>query len=91
MAKVGVRELRANIAVFLRRAGNGEHVVITVDGQPVATLGPVAGDPMGLTLDDLVARGAVEAPRRRGDLVPSEPVAIWSGMRVDRAVREVRT
>lgn len=90
MARVGIREFRANLAVFLRRAQSGERVTLTVDGRPVAHLGPVATDMVAVSLDDLVARGAVIAPRRRGDFVPPDPVTLWSGSRVDRAVAEVR-
>lgn len=91
MARVGIREFRANLAVFLRRAQAGERVVLTVDGTPVAAVGPVATDLMRVTLEDLAARGALHPPRRRGDFVPPEPVALWSGARVDRAVNEVRS
>jgi len=90
VARVGIREFRAQLAVFLRRAQAGERVVLTLDGRPVASLGPVAPDPMSVSLEDLAARGAVIAPRRRGDFVPHDPVTLWSGTRVDRAVAEVR-
>lgn len=90
MARVGIREFRAQLAVFLRRAQAGERVVLTLDGRPVASLGPVASDLMGVSLGDLAARGAVLAPRRRGDFVPPAPVALRSGTRVDRTVAEVR-
>ena len=95
MAGVGMREFRANMSAFLRRAQAGERVTVTVDGRPIATLGPVSSDPsgapMGVTVDDLVARGALLPPRRRGDLVPADPVTLWSGVRIDRAVGEVRS
>jgi prevent-host-death family protein len=86
-----MREFRANMAAFLRRAQAGERVTVTVDGRPVATLGPASADHVAATIDDLVARGALLPPRRRGDFVVTEPVAMWSGVRIDRAVREVRS
>ena len=90
-----MRELRANMAAFLRRAQSGERVTVTVDGKPVATLGPVSADPsgvpLGITVDDLVARGTLLPPRRRGHLVPADPVTLWTGVRIDRAVGEVRS
>lgn len=89
-----MREFRSNMAAFLRRAQAGERVTVTVDGRPIATLGPVSSDPsgapMGVTTDDLVARGVLLAPRRRGHLVPADPITLWSGVRIDRAVNEVR-
>ncbi|MGY1680590.1 type II toxin-antitoxin system Phd/YefM family antitoxin [Geodermatophilus sp. SYSU D01176] len=39
--RVASRELRNDTAGVLRRAGAGESVVITVNGEPVAELGPV--------------------------------------------------
>ena len=71
MLRVGIRELRNDVAAVVRRAAAGERVVITVDGQPVAQLGPLepAGAP---TLDDLIASGHVRAPRRA---VPEPPDA----------------
>lgn len=91
MAHIGVRELRSALATYLRRAQQGERVVVTVDGAPVAQLSPLGGSLDGVTLSDLVARGAVVPPRRRGDWVPGDPLLLTSGARVDRAVREVRS
>src|SRR5512138_707827 len=49
--RVGVRELRNNVAAVVRRAAAGERVVVTVDGVPVAQLGPLEGA-TALTVDD---------------------------------------
>ena len=43
MATIPQRELRNNVGEVLRRAEAGERIVVTVDGRPVAELGPVAG------------------------------------------------
>src|SRR3954464_15503095 len=67
--RIGVRELRNDVAAVVRRAAAGERVVVTVDGRPVAQLGPL--EPTGApTLDDLVASGHVRAPRRPPPEVP---------------------
>lgn len=91
MAQVGIRELRAALATYVRRAQGGERVVITIDGHPVAQVSPVGTDLTGVGLADLIARGAVVAPRRRGDFFPGDPVLLSSGSRVDRALSQVRT
>lgn len=91
MAHIGVRELRAQLAAMLRRAQAGERLIITVDGHPVAQLSSPETDAYGSQLSDLVARGIVIAPRRRGDFHPSAPLALYSGVRIDRAVNEIRT
>jgi prevent-host-death family protein len=67
--RIGVRELRNDVAAVVRRAAAGERIVVTVDGRPVAQLGPL--EPTGApTLDDLIATGAVVAARRAS---PDEP------------------
>ena len=65
MERVGIRELRNNVAAVVRRASRGERVVVTVDGVPVAQLGPLEAASR-VTLDDLVAAGLVDPPDRRG-------------------------
>ena len=39
--QVGVRELRQNLSVYLRRVRRGETLVVTERGLPVATLQPL--------------------------------------------------
>src|SRR4029079_14955940 len=39
--QIGIRDLRNQSAAAVRRAGAGEWIVITVDGRPVAQLGPI--------------------------------------------------
>ncbi len=41
MTSIPQRELRNNVSDVLRRAENGERFTITVNGRPVAELGPV--------------------------------------------------
>jgi prevent-host-death family protein len=62
--RVGIRQLRNNVAAVVRRASAGERVVVTVDGVPVAQLGPLDAA-AGVTLDDLVAAGLIRPPGRR--------------------------
>jgi len=60
---LGIRELRADLATHVRRAGGGQRVVVTIDGQPVAQLSPLTplAEP---TVDDLAAAGLVRLPAR---------------------------
>ena len=89
--QVGIRQLREQAATFVKRAQSGDHVVITVNGEPVAELGPVGGaTPDALTLDDLVARNVVVAPRRRDGYRTPTPITVHSGARIDQLLREVR-
>ena len=89
-SEVGIRQMRADVAATVRRAGAGEHVVITIGGRPVAQLGPLGAVEGQVRLTDLVARGLVILPRRTGPYQPAEPVTVWSGARIDRLLREIR-
>lgn len=42
MAVIAQRELRNQVSSVLRRAEQGEHFTVTVDGRPVAELGPLS-------------------------------------------------
>jgi prevent-host-death family protein len=90
MDRIGARELRANAAATVRRAAAGERIVVTVDGQPVAQLGPLEPAGHAVTLDDLVARGLLVPRRRRDAPREHEPVPVYAGVRLDRLLREVR-
>lgn len=85
-----MRDLRANAATTVRRAESGERIVVTVGGRAVAQLGPL--DPVAAppTLDDLIARGLVLAPRRHDRPPPGPPIPVWAGTRLDRLLGEQR-
>ncbi len=80
--------MRAGLAGRVRRAAAGERTVITAHGRPVAQLGPL--DEAAPDIDRLVSSGALIAPRRAGQWRPPAPVEVWSGVRIDRALRELR-
>jgi prevent-host-death family protein len=84
----GIRELRAELPESVRRAAAGERIVITVNGRPAAQLGPL--DEAAPDIERLIAAGAIIPPRRTGPWRAPEPVAVWAGVRIDRALRELR-
>jgi len=87
---MGIRELRTDLAAAVRRAGSGQRVVISVDGRAAAQLGPIEPEQGQTVMADLIAAGAVIAPRRFDAARPGTPVPIWSGVRLDRALKELR-
>jgi len=87
---IGIRELRADLAAHVRRAASGQRVVVTVAGRAVAQLGPLEAEQGMTVLADLFAAGAVIAPRRIEPARPAIPIAVWSGVRLDRALKELR-
>lgn len=90
MAHIGIRDLRSALSTYIKRAHSGERIIITIDGNPAAQLSGLGADTTGITMADLVARGAVLPPRRRGDWVPGEPLVLYTGARIDRALTQVR-
>ena len=70
MERVGVRELRQNLSVYLRRVKAGQRLEVTERGQPVARLEPIVDE------DDPIARLEREgriARRGRGSLKDLPP------------------
>jgi prevent-host-death family protein len=86
--QIGARELRANLAAAVREAGAGQRLVITIDGRPVAQLGPL--EPVGApSLAELSAAGLVEPPR--GDRpVAQDALDAAVDVRLGRILDEVR-
>ena len=90
LAKVGVRELRANVAALVRRASSGERIVVTSDGVPVAVLGPLVPAAGSVTLDDLIAAGLLVPPGRPDHPAEPEPVGLPVDTRSSRVLDELR-
>jgi prevent-host-death family protein len=64
MERVGVRELRQNLSVYLRRVQDGQTLEVTERGRPVAVLGPLP-ETIGI-LERLEVEGRLSKPK--GDL-----------------------
>lgn len=88
--RLGIREVRAQAARLVRRAGAGERIVITVGGRPVAQLGPLEPLTDQVTIEDLAARGLIVPARRSDRPPPDERIDVRTGTRLDRILREVR-
>lgn len=59
-ARIGVRELRQNLSVYLDRVKAGETLEVTEHGQPVAELAPRRSTPISI-LDQMIADGRATA------------------------------
>lgn len=79
MERIAVRELRNHASRVVRRARAGERLIITVDGVPAAEIGPVSDTVRAASLEELIATGAVVAPRVRTAPSPARPVRATSG------------
>ncbi len=73
LARVGVRELRQNLSVYLDRVKAGETLEVTEHGQPVAQLGPRLSRPLSI-IDQMIADGrATPATLDPRDILPPLP------------------
>ncbi|MGO1507230.1 MAG: type II toxin-antitoxin system Phd/YefM family antitoxin [Microbacteriaceae bacterium] len=85
---VGVRELRDGLSRYLTDVRNGEEVIVTDHGKPVAKLVPINQES---PLEQLVAEGVVTRPadRTRRSRVP-ESIDAGPGVRLSELVIEMR-
>lgn len=90
MERIPVRELRNQASRVVRRARAGERMLITVDGVPVAEIGPIRATKRGTSLPELIAVGAVTGPRSRTAAPPPRPVRAPSGRSSSSTLSELR-
>jgi prevent-host-death family protein len=86
--KVGVRELRQNLSVHLRRVKAGQTLEVTERGVPVAQLGPLSrpDDPFG----PLEAAGLlIQRPTKRLEDLP-RPIRLRRGISLSKILQEQR-
>ena len=85
--RVGVRELRQNLSVYLRRVKAGESLEVTEMGRPVARLIPLTPAHRG-RVATLLDEGRATAPR--GDLLDRSPLDLGPGPTVLALLLEMR-
>jgi len=92
VATVGVRELKNRLTLYLRRARQGEEVVVTERGKPIALIRPIHSDGPEVSretrLARMAARGLVTLPTRR-PLGRVRPVKV-TGEPVSRTILQDR-
>ena len=87
MERVGVRELRQNLSVYLRRVKAGQRLEVTERGQPVARLEPIVdeSDPLArLEREGRILR------RGTGDLSRIRPLKLELEQPLSTIVDELR-
>lgn len=71
-ARVGVRELRQNLSVYLDRVKDGETLEVTEHGRPVAQLGPRPANPASI-IDQMIAEGRAQPATVDHRKIPPAP------------------
>lgn len=88
MEAVGVREIRQNISVYLRRVEQGEAFTVTDRGRPVAMLSPVAAN--GDRWAALVASGELSPGTGRWDDLPPPLPAVPGQPTLSEILQQMR-
>ena len=89
--RIGVRELREQLAHLVHCAIAGERITITMRGNPVAVLGPTEpSQGVRPDMDTLASAGLVEPPRRRDQPVTPATLLLPADVRMDRVLDQLR-
>ncbi len=85
--RLGVRAMRQNLSVYLRRVEAGETLEVTARGKPVAVLAPI--QPGVTPIERLAASGRASLPE--GDLLKlGPPPKARSSRSLSKALQEQR-
>ncbi len=66
-ARVGIRELRQNLSIYVDRVKDGETLEVTEHGRPVAELGPLR-PPSKSLIEQMLADGRIVPAKRPFEL-----------------------
>jgi prevent-host-death family protein len=86
---VGARELKVRLGSYLRRVRQGQTLVVTDRGRPVAELRPMPKGSRDAVLARLEAAGVVNRPTRRA-FAPFRPIELEKDASLSDAVIEGR-
>jgi prevent-host-death family protein len=87
--RVGVRELRQNLSVYLRRVEQGETLDVTEHGRLVARLAPAPAPELTI-LERLIAEGRATPARRPIGALPDPLELPASALTASEALRQMR-
>jgi prevent-host-death family protein len=90
MERIALRELRNDVSRIVRRARAGERLIITVDGVPVAQIGPLEA-PAGSSVERLLAEGRLLPRREPGAPAPATPIRLGDGRTTAEVLGELRS
>jgi prevent-host-death family protein len=71
--EVGIRELRADLSRYLKRVRDGEEIVVTDRGTPIARITPANGRSR---IDELITAGVLTPAPNRGPRKVPKPIKI---------------
>ena len=83
-----MRDLKNRLSAYLDLVKNGQEIVVTEHGRPIARLSPVSADVDRMAA--LVNAGIVKPPLSGGRLLPTERVTLVGSSSLDDYVAEQR-
>ena len=83
-ARVGIRELRQNLSIYVDRVKDGETLEVTEHGHPVAELGPLRRPSKSL-IDQMISDGRMTPATRSIEDLP-DPVPLKPGTESPSAI-----
>jgi prevent-host-death family protein len=87
--RVGIRELRQNLSVYVKRVRDeGRAYEVTERGEPVARLTPLQGRPLS-RIEHMIADGRIAPASRAWDELPP-PVTLPAGRPLSEILQEMR-
>ena len=75
--EVGIRELRAHLSRYLDQVREGEEIVVTDRGTPIARISPTNGRSR---IDELIAAGIITPAPNKGPRRVPNPIKIKGGI-----------
>lgn len=87
-SSVGVRDLKNRLSAHLDRVKEGEEIIVTEHGRPIAKLSPVGADVDRMAA--LVEAGVVRAPKTATRRLPAKRVRLTDGGSVDDEIADQR-
>lgn len=87
--RVGVRELRQNLSIYLRRVKAGETLEVTERGATVAELGPARVKPASV-VERLIAEGRITPARRSHGALPPPSLPAGPGPTLTEILFQMR-
>ena len=75
--EVGIRELRAHLSRYLDQVREGEEIVVTDRGKPIARISPAN---RRSRIDELIAAGVITPAPNRGPRAVPKPIKIKGGI-----------
>lgn len=90
MVKKGIKEIRDNFTQYLKRVKQGEEIIVTERGKPVALLKPIPeGKGVLEKLESAAMKGLIRLPQKKGNIPIHKKIKL-SGKSLTEVILEDR-